>query len=310
MIIKRNITITIICITVLFTACSTPQEKKKDIPSLRNTLFANQIQPQLFSILRDDNDISLEDHKSGVPEELPEVAAAHITKDIVTYYCFNIHPDRVDSVEEIMAAFPITNALQVIYKVILDNNMVLYITQLYFPTYGLTYKYHLYNPSSQKVLPAIKSTGSRWMLTEKDKPFIYQTDINNDGKQELVIKQGVRNGTMYESILEHYYSIHSDRAEKLFTLESNSSILGLKFDEGDYDTLKRKIVFVQKNTYKIVVRLSSTKLKTQYGLIGYYTIKKQSNGTFQIVDRKAKDEGFDRMLVTFSELDELERINQ
>ncbi|MEZ4884905.1 MAG: hypothetical protein R3E32_09285 [Chitinophagales bacterium] len=52
--------------------------------------------------------------------------------------------------------------------------------------------------------------GFRFESRLLEEPLLYFKDINEDSKKEIVIKERVHNGTVYNGVIENYYSVDND----------------------------------------------------------------------------------------------------
>lgn len=123
----------------------------------------------------------------------------------------------------------------------------------------------LFNKITKDIIDFPNSIFTKWFFGIEDVkisyPLIYYMDINLDKNPEIIIKEQVHNGTMYNGILEHVYEIKNNKISKLFTFES-FSLLPFKDKSGfginGFEAIKREII---PGKYNIKLKLILTNNK-------------------------------------------------
>jgi hypothetical protein len=108
--------------------------------------------------------------------------------------------------------------IAIIFKVDYDTVISLYIAK----TIGLNkISYHIiaYNKNTNKVADHPQTINGKWMENNEDgfaksakmlkEPLIYFAAIDAGSKKNIIVKERVHNGNVYNAVIEHVYSINS-----------------------------------------------------------------------------------------------------
>ena len=122
------------------------------------------------------------------------------------------------------------NLPPVAFKINYSKNIDIYIVKLYSFT-AISYYLIAFNNVSNSITKTLPSINGKWMENKEagfmkgdhllTDPLFYFQDINHDGKKEIIIKERVHNGTAYNAVVNHIYSLDKQmNFNKIICIES------------------------------------------------------------------------------------------
>lgn len=133
---------------------------------------------------------------------------------------------------------------------------------------------------------------NRWL----NKPLFEYIDVNHDSVKELVLKERVHNGNVYDAVITHYLNFDKNLKIKPFVhIESIARING-----SNENFILRKPEFYQKEKIKLLSLIVSQSNNTILDTIGesYIDLKEK----LMIKSTKIKNKKFEDLLITSSSL--------
>jgi len=198
-----------------------------------------------------------------------------------------------------------------VYLIQCPGNQQLYIFTLYWlgleSSSHLQYHFIMFDPNSAAVTQEPFAVSGKWFNSAKLQglllaPMIHFFDINQDGSVEVVIQQIVRNGTMYNAAIYHYFHIDENMSFiRLLALESR--VVDLFSDEKGM--ILRRVSRLKQNEIKISASLQIPQGAPSEEDIGYVKLVSKGNSSpFQVVKKHVDLERYRGVLITASGRDD------
>lgn len=210
--------------------------------------------------------------------------------------------DIIDSIESVV----FQNEF-LVFSVTYSSEIELYILKIYRDSGLVDYFLIAYDFESQLISKNNIQIDGKWMESNEKgfnenhklitEPLIYFSDFNDDNKNEIIIKNRVHNGNIYNAVIENIYTISSDL-----------KIDSLLFLETKYEDIFRQCLIVRDYSLK-KNELKTSLICDDTLTIGYSKLSITYNGV-EITDSTLLIPEYENLLITGSGLNSQEFIRK
>lgn len=176
----------------------------------------------------------------------------------------------------------------------------LYVADVTYPVPGGYYYFMLCRPGSAALTPDPPRIFDKWMkFWPIDPPVVSFADFDRDGRPELVVRELVHNGNVYDAVMTHYYAIGAAlELRHALAVESDSMDVLTRAEDG---RLKRAIQAVS----PLELRLTATLVRSGQPpeVVGEAMLNRlNSTSPFRISSRRVFNAKYKGLIVTSSEI--------
>jgi hypothetical protein len=253
--------------------------------------------PHLSAITPLSGDLDPDHDPRGVPSALPAPVEATVRR--LTYRHWKRYLAWRGTAG---SATHLRDFLGPIIRIPTPQHLDLYIFEEADPVDCAYYDFILYNPRTKQATAKPPYIYAKWMPGEDwgeplERPLISFKDIDGDGSEELVVRERVHNGTVYNGVMTHYYALTSDCAlRQMVAVETRVVVLAMS---GPVREIHRALLPVGRNELKLTAVLKDMETGRPDTLLGEVVLRRKSpSSPVQVATKRAFVEGFKDELIT------------
>jgi hypothetical protein len=177
----------------------------------------------------------------------------------------------------------------------------LYVFHLREPGGNDSYYFFLYDPRTRAVTDRPPSIYAKWMQGDwgapLEKPIISFHDLDGDGAPELVVQEGVHNGTRYNAVIYHYFRMAPDLSlQRILALETRLHDL---YTEDEGGVILRSVKRSGPDELQLTAVLRKPGAAGSPERLGEVTIRRaKEEEPYQVVARRVFNEKYRGLLVS------------
>jgi hypothetical protein len=191
-----------------------------------------------------------------------------------------------------------------IFRITAPSNLEIHVFRRMAPLGAEFFFFIVFDPVTKKITQEPAYIFAKWMSlvsgdVELQLPLLSFDDVDGDGQKEILIRERVRNGTMYNAIVHHYYHLSADLAlHHMLAVETGLNDL---FTEDQDGTINRTVQKIGRGQLRVVVDLEFAGRPSKRRNLGEFVLRNSRAGEpFRVVARKVFDPNYAEILVTAS----------